>query len=175
MVMAAPRRECASRTWRRSSATPGPKHFVSRKIRMLITGLNFSFIDSVYHHRAGRVKRGGVDESCRMCYSQWQRDHKESCPVMLFSEALEIRPRPDSRHGQRRQDLPRLPSGGRAFRRARHHRDLDAYAAGPCPAGASAPLRPARPPLWEHRAATANSARQAELGRGSVRSPTMCS
>ncbi|MFR8914378.1 MAG: hypothetical protein ACLVGX_01595, partial [Oscillospiraceae bacterium] len=27
-----------------------------------------------------------------MCYSQWQRDHKESCPVMLFSEALEIRP-----------------------------------------------------------------------------------
>lgn len=45
----APRRECASRTWRRSSATPGPKHFVSRKIRMLITGLNFLSIASVYH------------------------------------------------------------------------------------------------------------------------------
>ena len=39
----------ASRTWRRSSATPGPKHFVSRKIRMLITGLNFLSIASVYH------------------------------------------------------------------------------------------------------------------------------
>ena len=53
---AAARRECSSFTRRRSSATPGPKHLSSAKIRTDSTGLNVRSMVVSYHRRAVFVK-----------------------------------------------------------------------------------------------------------------------
>lgn len=55
---------------------------------------------------------------------------------MLFSEALEIRPGLTAVMGSGGKTSLVCRLADELFRRARHHRDLDAYAAGPCPAGA---------------------------------------
>lgn len=45
----AARRDFSERTRRSSSATPGPKHLLSPKIRTVKTGLKLCSIRSVYH------------------------------------------------------------------------------------------------------------------------------